>query len=174
MCFIVNQHSMFYEGSCLKKIVKEYLLSLIAAALLSSLICGFIDKNNDHHAVIKLICGLFISITAVAPLANISIPDISTYIGETSFDAQRYIDDGQNASYESMSSIISENLESYILDVANELGAEIQAVIILDDQLPPSPRSVKITGNISPYAKERIKNVITQQLGISEENQIWT
>ena len=154
--------------------MKEYLLSLIAATLLCSLICGLIDKNNGQHAVIKLICGLFITITAIAPLANISIPDISTYIGETNFDAQHYIDDGQNASYESMASIISENLESYILDVANEIGADIQAEVVLDDQLPPSPCLVKITGNVSPYAKERIKDMIAQQLGISEENQIWT
>jgi len=149
------------------------LLSLISAALLCSVVYGLLDKKSGYYPIIKLICGLFITITAISPLANIDIPDISSYIGDTKFDAKRLVDEGQSSSLESMSSIITANLESYILDVANDVGADIQAEIVLDDKTPPSPTSIKITGNVSPYKKQRIQQIIEEKLGIPEENQIW-
>lgn len=153
--------------------MKEYLLSIIAAALFCSVVYGFLDKKSSYFPIIKLICGLFITITAISPLTNISIPDISEFIGDTKFDADQLIKEGQTATYESMSSIISENLESYILDIANEVGADIEAEIILDEQTPPSPQSVKITGKVSPYVKQRLQKTIREQLGIPEEKQLW-
>lgn len=149
------------------------MLSLICAALLCSIIYGLLDKKSGYFPLIKLICGLFITITAISPLTNISIPDISDYIGDTKFDAKRLIDESQTSAYESMSAIITENLESYILDVANGLGADIQVEIILDEQSPPSPCAVKITGNVSPYNKQRIQQIIEEQVGIPEDKQIW-
>ena len=154
--------------------MRQYLLSLIASALLCSVVYGLLDKKSGYFPIIKLICGLFISITAIAPLTNISIPDISGYIGNTKFDANQFINEGQTATYESMASIITANLESYILDVANEIGADIQTEIILDELTPPSPRSIKIIGNVSPYKKQQLQQIIEKQLGIPEEYQIWT
>ena len=153
--------------------MKQYLLSLLTAALICSIICDLFDKKSGHYPILKLICGLFITITAISPLTNISMPDIAGYIGETKVDASQYIAEGQIASYDSMSTIISENLESYILDVARELGADIQAEIILSEETPPGPCSVKIKGNASPYAKQKIRQIIETQLGIPEEKQIW-
>lgn len=149
-------------------------MSIIGAALLCSIIYSLLDKKSGHYPIIKLICGLFITVTAVAPLTNISIPDISDFIGETKFDANQLIQEGQNATYESMASIITENLESYILDVANEIDADVQTEIILDEQIPPSPRSVRIIGNVSPYVKEKMRQIIAEELGVPEEKQIWT
>lgn len=153
--------------------MKEYLLSLIAASLLCSIVYGLLDKKGGYFPIIKLICGLFITITAITPLTNINIPDISEYIGDTKFDANQLIEEGQTATYESMASIITDNLESYIHHVANEIGANIQAEIILDENTPPTPHSVKITGSISPYAKQRVQQIIKNDLGIPEEYQIW-
>ena len=153
--------------------MRQYLLSLITSALLCSVVYGLLDKKSGYFPIIKLICGLFITVTAISPLTNISIPDISGYIGDTKFDANRFINEGQTATYESIASIITANLESYILDVANEIGADIQVQIILDDQTPPSPHSVKIMGNVSPYKKQQIQQIIEKQLGIPEEHQIW-
>lgn len=148
-------------------------MSIIGAALLCSIVYSLLDKKSGHYPIIKLICGLFITVTAVAPLTNISIPDISDFIGETKFDANQLIQEGQNATYESMASIITENLESYILDVANEIGADVQTEIILDEQTPPSPRSVRIIGNVSPYVKEKMRQIIAEELGVPEDKQIW-
>lgn len=153
--------------------MKEYLLSIIGASLLCSIVYCLLDKKSGHYPIIKLICGLFITVTAIAPLTNISIPDISDFIGDTKYDANQLIQEGQNATYESMASIITEDLESYILDVANEIGADIQTEIVLDEQTPPSLQSVKIIGHVSPYAKQKMQQIIKQELGIPEENQIW-
>ena len=153
--------------------MREYLLSLIAAALLISIVYAITDKKSSSFPIIKLICGLFITITALSPLTNINIPDISSYIGDTKFDANQLVDMGENATYESMAAIITENLESYILGVAEDMGTEIQVKIILDEEIPPSPCAVELSGNVSPYSKQRLREIIKTQLGISEDNQIW-
>lgn len=153
--------------------MRQYLLSLICAALVCSIIYGLLDKKSAYFPIIKLICGLFITITAISPLTNISIPDISEYIGDTKFDAKALISEGQTSSYESMGTIIRANLESYILGVADELGADVQVEIELDEQLPPGPCSVRITGNVSPYKMQRLQQIIEKDVGIPEEKQIW-
>lgn len=153
--------------------MRQYLLSLICAALLCSIVYGLLDKKSAYFPIIKLICGLFITITAISPLTNISIPDISEFIGDTKFDANQLVNEGKTFSDESMNSIIRENLESYILGVASDIGADIQVEMFLDEKDPPGPSSVKIIGNVSPYKKQRLQQVIEKELGIPEEKQIW-
>ena len=164
---------MFYERCVIISRMREYLLTLLAAALLSSIICGLIGKNNGNYMLVKLICGLFVTITAISPLTKITIPDISTYIGDTKTDAMRHIEEGEKSSYESMSTIISSDLEAYILDIASVYGVDIQVEILLSEEMPPSPEIIKINGNISPYVREKLQQIIVQDLGVSEENQIW-
>jgi hypothetical protein len=37
----------------------------------------------------------------------------------------------------------------------------------------PVPEYVRISGNVAPYAKQQLINIIARELGVAEENQIW-
>ena len=38
----------------------------------------------------------------------------------------------------------------------------------------PIPIKVRLSGKASPYAKGQLQQIITEELGIEKENQIWT
>jgi hypothetical protein len=59
------------------------------------------------------------------------------------------------------------------LDKAAAIGAQIQVKIVLSNDHYPVPEKVYIEGDISPFARTRLKQILTE-LGVTEENQIWT
>ena len=64
--------------------------------------------------------------------------------------------------------------ESYILEKAKALNCDLQVEVILSSDATPVPEQVRISGSISPYAKQAISTMLTEDLGIDREAQIWT
>ena len=69
-----------------------------------------------------------------------------------------------------MKRIIKQKTETYILDKANALGAEITVQVVLEDYIPAG---VTIMGDVSPFVKSNLSASITQELNIPPEEQIW-
>ena len=72
-----------------------------------------------------------------------------------------------------ISSIITERVETYILDEAGSLGIEVQ---VKDIQLDPDtlePIQVEIWGDISPYNRSLLSDYLENTLGIGKEGQLW-
>ena len=80
---------------------------------------------------------------------------------------------GQQMAREQETQIISRQTQSYILDKAQALGAMIEAEVGLSDERPFVPVSVTIKGNLSPYARQVLENIIQNDLGIRKEDQLW-
>jgi hypothetical protein len=59
------------------------------------------------------------------------------------------------------------------MDKARSYGAEIQVEITLSQEDPPVPKGCTITGEISPFVKQQLQKVLTNELMIPEENQRW-
>ena len=53
------------------------------------------------------------------------------------------------------------------------LHADVAVDVILSDTSMPVPEYVRISGNVAPYAKQQLINIIERELGVAEENQIW-
>ena len=68
---------------------------------------------------------------------------------------------------------IIQRTKTYILDEAESLGAEIQVISIklIDDGYLPV--QVELKGEIAPYHREVLSEMLQDELGISEEGQIW-
>ena len=71
---------------------------------------------------------------------------------------------------EEMEKIIKAKTEAYILDKAKNIGAEISAEISLNDLVPTG---ITVVGNLSPYARSSLAAIITHELNIPPEAQIW-
>ena len=71
--------------------------------------------------------------------------------------------------------VIKEQTEAYILEKASALNADITVSVklALDTQYP-TPESVHIKGNISPYARRLLSQTIQDDLGIASEDQVWS
>ena len=53
------------------------------------------------------------------------------------------------------------------------MDAVLDVEVTLNDDDPPVPCGVKITGSISPYSKEMLSSFIANDLSIAKEDQIW-
>lgn len=153
--------------------VKQYLLSVISAALICSIANSLLQKKGTYQTILKLICGIFLALTVIAPITNIKLADFSNYSNMLSVDALAVVNAGTDAAKSEIEQIIKQKTEAYILEKAAILGTNIMVDVTLNEDTPPVPSRVTITGNISPYAKHTLQQYITNDLAIAEENQIW-
>lgn len=152
----------------------QYILSVIAAAIICSIILRLVGDKGSYAPVMKLLCGIFLMITAVSPWIELRLENYVWIAESTMLDADEAVAVGQEAANSAMRTIIKDNAEAYILDKAAQLNASIEVEIILDSAQPPAPESIRIRGTASPYAKTCLKQYISSQLGIPEDKQIWT
>lgn len=153
--------------------IRQYLLSVVSAAVISALAINVIGKKGIYASVVKLLAGLFLSITVISPWAKLQIGDLSSYLDNLELDAADVIAKGEYMAADAAGTIIKDQLEAYILDKASAIGIQVKVEVVLTDTDPPVPCSVTISGAASPYAKQRLQQMIADELGIPKENQSW-
>ena len=150
--------------------VSKYLISVTAAAILCTVTLTLVKKKDTVGSIIRLIAGLFLTLTAVQPIVNLEIISLERYLDSVQTGAEEAVRTGQALAEEEMEARIIDQVESYILDKAGLLNAQVTVSVTLTDMLPSG---VEIKGNVSPYAKAQLSAWIDSQLGIATEAQIW-
>lgn len=153
--------------------IGQYLMTVAAAALICGVINGLLKKESTYAAIVKLICGLFLTVSILSPLTDFEIGDINLYADEFFAEAEAASAMGKNAAQSSMAKIIKQETEAYILDKATCLGMKVQVNVVLSADQLPIPEGVRITGSVSPYGKKVLSRYIIDELNIPEENQLW-
>lgn len=153
--------------------VRKYIISVTAAALLCGIITGIIGKKGSYCAIIKLLSGLFLAYTVIAPWTKIRLADFSNFTDDLSAEAEQYVQDGIIYAYSESAAIIKTKTEAYILDKAASMGLDIEVEVKLGSSDPPLPESAIIKGSVSPYAKEMLQVWFYNDLGIPKENLLW-
>ncbi len=152
--------------------LRQYILSLICAALICSIIKILAGSTRGSSGILNVLCGLFMAITVLSPAVDFEIPDISLTFQSIYSDANKLSVAAMNNSKEDMAEIIKSETRAYILEKANLNNMDIDVEVKLDDQgLVPS--GVIITGQVSPYDKTVLTNYIHRMLDIPEEAQKW-
>ena len=152
--------------------LKQYVISLIGAALICSVIKCFLGRNGTLSAIINVVCGIFLAITAFAPVIDIQIPDLASYIEPISNTASRISQDATASTKEEMAVIIKDEIRTYILKKATTHNMDVDVEVNLDDE-KLIPSDIVIKGRVSPYNKTVLNNYIQETLGIPEENLQW-
>ena len=153
--------------------IREYILSVIAAGLLCGVVRHLIDKKGVPGAVGKLLTGIVMMFSILAPLSDLSFGSALELKMQYHKIAQEAVLRGEKITGDSMRKSISESLEAYLLDKARQMGLELQVQVTVSDDLYPVPQKVCISGNISPYAKKRLVQIIEEELGVKEDDQQW-
>ena len=153
--------------------IRAYLLTVVSASIICALVIEIIGKKSPYIAAIKLLLGLFLSITVISPLVKINFNDITSYFEDFHIAATTVTDDGENTADTAMMALIKENTEAYILEKATALGASLDVDVTVSIFESPIPTAVIIKGAISPYAKKELQNIIEKDLAIPRENQLW-
>ena len=154
--------------------IKGYILSIVGVAIVCAVAKSLINKNTATGQTISLLCGILMAITIAAPLVNVSFQNLTGYWDEITASGNVYTEEGKTSAEDSMSGIIKEQTEAYILDKANRMGLQIAVEVELDADNNTFPCGVTISGAVSPYSREVMSAYIEENLGIAKEHQEWT
>lgn len=152
--------------------LRQYLLGVISAAIICSILSGFVSKNSTVGATIRLLAGIVLALSVISPLLKFNIK--GDFIENFSAEANDAVSVGTMQSNDALRRSIKQQVQSYILDKATSLKADISVEVTLSSDDPPVPESVSISGDIGPYAKRKMTEIISEELGIPKENQLWT
>ena len=148
-----------------------YVLSVISAAIITAIISSFFNGKNAISGIIKLVAGLFLTFVIISPLTKLDFTTVNDYLEEFTLEGVEAASVGENIAKEAEGEIITGRVQAYILDKAKSYGAQLDVEVVLDQN--NIPVLVKLGGNISPFAKAQVAAIITEDLGISKEQQIW-
>lgn len=153
---------------------KQYIIAVTAAAIVGSVVITICDKKSTTSAVIKLIVGVFMTLTIVKPIIDVKIVDISEYLSTVNALAADSVQSGSLWAASESAAIIKDRTEAYILDKALSMGLHIDVDVSVSEQTPFAPSFVTVTGNVPPYARTQLSQLIEEDIGVSKENQTWT
>lgn len=149
----------------------QYVLGVITTAFVCAVLSA-ITENCSAKRIMRFLSGLVITLNVLMPLKQVHFdvfPSLKVNYTETS---HHWVSDGLEMVQISKAQFIKGKVESYILDKAQKLNADIAVEIDLDMDLIPI--GVTLRGEVSPYAKGQLSEVLNTELGITKENQIWT
>lgn len=154
--------------------IREYLIGVVVAALLCGILTSLTPSKGTVATAIKLMAGMLMLLSVLRPWTSISLNGFFNWREDFAQEASDCVSTGQLLAGESYRQSIIGMTQAYILDEAKRLDCSIQVEVFLTDEDPPVPRAVRMTGEVSPYARRVLTNFIAERLGIGQEDQIWT
>lgn len=153
--------------------LRTYILKIISTALLCSLLPSFLPDSSASGKIVKLLGSILLTISILSPLMNFTVKDISHYLSQITTDSNAYVTEGNEIANSEIAAIIKAETESYIKDKAADLNCFLDVEITMEEGEVPLPVVATFTGNVSPYTKQILGEILSHEFGISKENQIW-
>ena len=151
--------------------VRQYILTVTAAALLCAILQQVMPPSGLNGSLIKLVSGIFLAFVVISPVKDVDFGDFRVYLQDYAMEGENLSAVGEDLSADAMARIIKNQTEAYILDKAEALSVVLTVDVELNTALAPD--SVRLSGNVSPYARSVLERVLTEELGIAREDQIW-
>ena len=149
--------------------IGEYVLQLCAGAFL----VGILTVISGGKSQIKWICGLFLIFLVLSPVRQMDLDFVWELSEKSEQEAQSITQQAQEETFHQIREGIIERTRTYILDEAESLGADIQVVSLSLEEGGFIPVRVELQGDISPYDRMLLSDLLEEDLGIGKEGQIW-
>ena len=154
--------------------LRRYLFSLAAAALLCAMVKSLVPKGKMER-VVSMLCGVFLAMTAMSPLAKWELPDFAAQLSKVQIAAEEAKTGVEIQSREALCAIIKEKTQTYIWDKAKELGLDVEVTVTVEAKDGcPYPAAVHISGPCTASQRQALTGYIEENLAIGKERQLWT
>lgn len=154
--------------------INRYLLRVVGAAIICSSIRAILPGKGMVPAITKMLGGIFLAFTVISPIATLEIEKIMTAGSEIEFSGTRIALQGDKEAEEAYRAGIKSRTEAYVLEKAAVLAPGLSVEVTLSEDELPVPCEVILSGEVSPYAKSSIQEILSTDLNIPKEAQIWT
>lgn len=173
MHIALYQCYLFYERDGIILDIREYLIGVTAAAIFCAAVRLILPEKGFVASASKLLLGLLMTLTVVRPWVSISMEDMFQWPSSLSNEGQQIVAQAEKTTTDALRESIKKQVKSYISEKALSMGTEVEADVSLSDSDLPVPVAAVITGAVSPYAKQMITQILTQELGITKEAIEW-
>lgn len=148
--------------------MREYLLGIIAAALLVSLLHA-LGGQGAGEGMRRLVGGILLTLAVFRPMGDMELilPDLQEYRAAADAIAAEGISQAAAARRE----CISSELRAYILTRADDLGLQAEVEVILGEE--EFPERILITAAAAPGARQELTERIVRELGVERETVTW-
>ena len=148
--------------------MKEYLLGIIAAALLVSVL-NMLGGGGAGQGMRRLVGGILLTLAVFRPLGQLplELPDWKEYQTAAAAAAAEGISHAQEAKRQR----ISDDLAAYILTKAAALGLEPEVEVILGED--DCPARIILTAAASPVERQSLTGTVVRELGLEKEKVTW-
>ena len=153
--------------------IRAYILSVGAAGLLCTIAAQLAGKDSMAAKAVKLVTGLCMLLTVLKPFGQLRPERLQDYLDKFSVHADIAVSEGESQTQLALQNSIKEGIAAYILDKGAAQGANLTVQVMLDEGFPPQLRSVQLTGQIAPYAKQVLLDSLCRELGLEEEDILW-
>ena len=141
------------------ELIRTWILSVTVSAIVIA-VAEALMPPGAVKKVGKLTGGLILVLGILQPLVTMDYEDL--------YDMVTALPAGAIAQYEAMKGIIEEELEAYIVDKGEALGADCTAQVTCTpgEGEVPVPTQATVTGDLTPAQQEAMSRYLEQELGI--------
>ncbi|MBE6958535.1 MAG: hypothetical protein E7447_05230 [Ruminococcaceae bacterium] len=154
--------------------IREYLIGVIAAALLCGLVSQLIEPKGTVGIAVKLVAGFLMLLAVLRPWVELRPEGLFRLAEDFAADGSSYVTQGQQLANDFYRDGIRKRLTAYIVDEAKTYGCDLSVEVFLTDDDIPKPHQICLSGDISPYARQALTNSLIEKLGLTREDLIWT
>ena len=149
---------------------RTWLLGVVLTALAGGLARQLAPQGKEQ-SMVRLVSGLLLALAILRPLAGNGWDGLELPAGNFSLQSREQAEIYRKNQQETLSAIIAEKTEAYILDKANRLGLDcrVHVTVSAGESGIPLPRSVTVLGAYSPALAECME----EEVGIPAQHQIW-
>lgn len=154
--------------------VREYLLSVVAVALLSGVVLALTPKGAVHRTL-TFLSGLAMILTALGPVAKLDFDALAQSMSRTRIEAAEAAEGITVDNTELIAELIKEESEAYIWDKAAALGmvpTEVMVEVRTDGTYPYPYRAV-LTVSCTIEQRQSMQKLLEEELAIPAERQEW-
>ena len=155
------------------ELIRTWILSVTVSAIVIA-VAEALMPPGAVKKVGKLTGGLILVLGILQPLVTMDYEDLYDMVTALPAGAIAQ-EEAQTHQYEAMKGIIEEELEAYIVDKGEALGADCTAQVICTpgEGEAPVPTQATVTGDLTPAQQEAMSRYLEQELGIPPQGQIF-
>lgn len=152
----------------------------LKAVIFASLFCTFalaLTPEGRVKTAEKLLCGIVILIAICSPILSVKSEALSASYAKYRSIGEELANNACENSENLNRTLIESELSAYILDKAENIGAEVGDISLelkWCDEGYWYPVSCVIMGNFSENEREKLSSSIESDLGIPKELQVYT
>ena len=152
--------------------IRQYALCLICGALIVGILQDISEKTGFSKQL-RLVGSIFLTGVLISPLVSLRLRSLPQLDSQYQLQAEEAAAQGEKIRIQSMSSIIREECEAYILKEARDIGADVEVQIELDTSYPPAPSAVTLRGSFDADTETHLSRLLSEKIGIPKERQTW-